>query len=62
MSGTQKQERQAINITDLFPDLPEQQLNEVRNTLDDYCGLLLRIFERLEQERGRDFDGEYPRP
>ena len=58
MSGNPEKERKAINVSDLFPDLPEQQLNEVRETLDDYCGLLLQIFERLERERGRDFDGE----
>jgi hypothetical protein len=58
MSGNPEKERKGINVSDLFPDLPEQQLNEVRETLDDYCGLLLQIFERLERERDRDFDGE----
>lgn len=62
MSGNPEKERKAINVSHLFPDLPEQQLNEVQETLDDYCGLLLQIFERLERERGGDFDGDCPGP
>jgi hypothetical protein len=60
MSGTPEKEPKAITVSDLFPDLPEEQLNEVRETLDDYCRLLLTIFDRLERERGSDFDGDLP--
>lgn len=60
MSGTPGKEPKAITVSDLFPDLPEEQLNEVRETLDDYCRLLFTIFDRLERERGGDFDGDLP--
>jgi hypothetical protein len=50
----------AVSVSDLFPDLSEEQLNEVRETLDDYCKLLLQIFERLERERRGDFDDDLP--
>jgi hypothetical protein len=60
MSCTPGKEPKTITVSDLFPDLPEEQLNEVRETLDDYCRLLLTIFDRLERERGSDFDGDLP--
>jgi hypothetical protein len=58
MSGTLEKEPRVVTVSDLFPDLSEQQLNEVRETLDDYCRLLLTIFERLERERLQNFDGD----
>jgi hypothetical protein len=39
-----------------FPGLPEEDLEEIKTFLDEYCELLLRIFHRLEQESGNDFD------
>ena len=56
MSGILEEEPKQITVSDLFPDLPEPQLSEVRETFDDYCGLLLKIFERLERERRQSFD------
>ena len=49
-----------ITIADLFPDLSENQLKEVRETLDRYCELLFQIFERLERERRNTFDDGLP--
>lgn len=60
MSKSADKEPNAITVADLFPGLPEDQLREVRETLDDYCGLLLTIFERLERERRGDFDDDLP--
>jgi hypothetical protein len=45
-----------IPISELFPNIPEDQQHAVGETLDAYCELLLRIFERLENERRRNFD------
>lgn len=53
-----EEEPKQITIADLFPDLPEPRLSEVRKTFDDYCGLLLKIFERLERERRQSFDDD----
>ena len=58
MSGILEKEPNIITVSDLFPDLPEPQLTEVRETIDEYCGLLLTIFERLERERRRSFDDD----
>jgi len=58
MSGIVEKKPKAITVSDLFPDLPEPQLTEVRETLDEYCQLLLTIFERLERERHQSFDDE----
>ncbi len=44
-----------ISAAELFPDMPVDQQQAVVETLDAYCELLLRIFERLENER-RSFD------
>jgi len=58
MTSPPENKREAITVSELFPDLPESELNEVRETLDDYCKLLLTIFERLERERRQSFDGD----
>jgi hypothetical protein len=60
MCGIPNKKHKAVNISDLFPDLPESQLNEVRAVLEDYCKLALQIFDRIERERGGDFDGSLP--
>lgn len=44
------------SIPDLFPNISVDQQQAVAETLDAYCELLLRIFERLENERRRSFD------
>ena len=38
-------------LSDLYPDLNDEQLAEVEDTLECYLELVLRIFERLEHER-----------
>jgi len=58
MSKAIEKEPEAISVSDLFPDLPEPQLSEVRETLDQYCQLLLTIFERMERERRHSFDDD----
>jgi hypothetical protein len=37
-------------IRDLYPDLTEEQLVEVEESLDRYIELVLRIFKRLESD------------
>jgi hypothetical protein len=51
----EKQPKQ-ISISELFPNIPVEEQQAVTDTLDAYCELLLRIFERLEKERRQDFD------
>ena len=58
MTNPPENKTETITVSELFPDLPENQLAEVRETLDDYFRLLLTIFERLERERRADFDGD----
>ncbi len=62
MTSPSEKRTDAITVSELFPDLPEEQLNEVRETLDEYCKLLLQIFERLERERRRGFDDDLHGP
>jgi len=50
-------ESKGITVADLFSGLPEDELKEVQEALDTYCGLALQIFTRLEQERREPFDG-----
>lgn len=56
MTEAPRKQAKEITVADLFPNLAENELNEVREALDAYCELLLRIFERLERERRGDFD------
>lgn len=53
-SETSKQNNPSLR--DLFPDLDEQQLNEVEETLHGYLEVAWRIYERLERERPEVFD------
>ena len=46
-----------ITIADLFPLLPPAEQEAVRQTLDAYCELLFKIFQRMEREDRDDFDG-----
>jgi hypothetical protein len=50
-------ESKDITVADLFPRLPENELKEVQEVLDAYCGLALQIFTRLEREHREPFDG-----
>jgi len=40
----------APTIRDLYPDLNEEQLAEVEDSLERYLAVVLRIFERLESQ------------
>jgi hypothetical protein len=48
--------QEPMPISELFPDISLAEQHAIQETLDAYCQLLLRIFERLERERGVDFD------
>lgn len=37
-------------LRDLYPNLNEEELSEVEDTLEQYLELVLRIFERVEAE------------
>ena len=43
-------------IRDLYPDLSEDQLKEVEETLHNYAAIAWRVFERLEREKADGFD------
>jgi hypothetical protein len=51
---TSKQEEPSLR--DLFPDLSEEQRNEVEETFHAYLEVAWRIYERLERERPEVFD------
>jgi len=40
----------------LFPSLSDDELNEVVETLDGYCAVVWRIYERLKRERPEVID------
>ena len=40
-----------IELSLLFPSLPENRREEIRDFLDGYCEIALQVFERLERER-----------
>ena len=39
-----------------FPQMSEEDTLNMQQFLDDYCELILRIFDRLECEKRADFD------
>ena len=43
--------QEAITIKQLYPELNEQQLQEAEENITAYLGLILRIFQRLEQDQ-----------
>ena len=43
-------------MRELFPNLSEEQLKEVEETLHGYLEIAWRIYERLERERPEVFD------
>jgi hypothetical protein len=51
-----RQSQKQNTIRDLFPDLPEDQLKEVEETLHGYLSALWRIYDRLIRERPEVFD------
>lgn len=48
--------KKSLTIRDLYPDLSPKELEEVHDNLDRYLLLMLRIFERLEEERSEKSD------
>jgi hypothetical protein len=51
-----RQSQKQVTVGDLFPDLAEDQLNEVEETLHGYLSALWRIYERLMRECPEVFD------
>lgn len=45
-----------IDLGLLFPSLPEDRREEMRDFLDGYCEIALQVFERLERERRSSID------
>jgi hypothetical protein len=46
-----------ITIRDLYPNLTEEELKEVEETLRGYAAIAWRVCERLEREKAGGFDG-----
>ena len=49
--------RKRITVRELFPNLSEDQLKEVEETLHNYAAIAWRVCERLERENAEGFDG-----
>jgi len=45
-----------IDLSLVFPSLPEDRREEMRDFLDGYCEIALQVFERLERERLTSID------
>lgn len=45
-----------IDLAELFPSLPADQRVEMRDFLDGYCEIALKVFERMERERQAPVD------
>lgn len=45
-----------MDLAQLFPSLPEEQRESVRNFLDRYCEIALRVFERIERDERQEID------
>ena len=45
-----------VTLPDLFPNMSEQQINEIAEILHGYCLTVWRIYERLERERPEVID------
>jgi hypothetical protein len=45
-----------IDLALIFPSLPEDRREEMRDFLDGYCEVALQVFERLERERRASID------
>ena len=39
-----------------FPQMADEDILNMQRFLDDYCELILRIFDRVEREKSADFD------
>jgi hypothetical protein len=45
-----------IDLAVLFPSLPVDRREEMRDFLDGYCEIALQVFERLEREENARID------
>lgn len=45
-----------ITLRDLFPDVSEEQIDEIAEILHGYCDVARRIYERLEREHPEVID------
>jgi hypothetical protein len=45
-----------VTLLDLFPNMSEQQINEIADVLHGYCAVVRRIYERLEKEHPEVID------
>ena len=51
-AGASATDRSRIdNLCKLFPNLPENAVKGIAETLHGYCAIVWRIYERLKQER-----------
>ena len=46
-----------VTLHDLFPGLPDGQIDEIAEILHGYCSTVQRIYERLEREHPEVIDG-----
>jgi len=49
-----------IDLAVLFPTLPEDRREEMRDFLDEYCEIALQVFERLEHDHFAAIDLKHP--
>jgi hypothetical protein len=45
-----------VTLPDLFPNMSDQQINEIAGVLHGYCSTVWRIYERLEREHPEVID------
>jgi hypothetical protein len=45
-----------VTLRDLFPDQPEEQIEDIAEVLHGYCAIVWRIYERLEREHPEVID------
>jgi hypothetical protein len=48
--------RKQVTVQGLYPELSEDQLKEVEETLHNYAAIVWRVCERLEREQSGTFD------
>jgi DNA-directed RNA polymerase specialized sigma subunit len=45
-----------VTLSDLFPNMSEQQIDEISELLHGYCSTVWRIYQRLEREHPKVID------
>jgi hypothetical protein len=51
-------EEQLRRLKELYPNIPGEQIVEAQLHLEGYLKAVIRIFERIERERGQKVDRE----